>query len=63
MCKASSWVWEEGVGKYGHIIPDSPTNNKQSSLRGPEIARDVKLKASLLRGLKGFLPVLHALMF
>ena len=51
------------MGKYGHIIPVNPTSNKQGSLRGPEITHDVKLKASLLRGLKGFLPVLHALMF
>ena len=51
------------MGKYGHIIPVSRTSNKQGSLRGPEITRDVKLKAPLLRGLKGFLPVLHALMF
>ena len=51
------------MGKYGHTIPVSRTSNKQGSLRGPEITRDVKLKAPLLRGLKGFLPVLHALMF
>lgn len=44
-------------------IPVSRTSNKQGSLRGPEITRDAKLKAPLLRGLKGFLPVLHALMF